>query len=203
MRKIVVCNVVSLDGYYEGKNRSLDALFEHYHKDYASDETFDFYSAERLRTASTLLFSGKDSFIGFRDYWSNREQNTNTTTIRREIARLINPMDKIVVSDHLKTTDLGNWKNTDIIPIANFQDAIIQLKKTQGNDILIFSGRTIWNQLIQWDLVDELHLAIFPLIAGEGTPLFTHRPNIALKLVSAKTYENSGLIIAIYTLDKQ
>jgi len=203
MRKLIVCNVVSLDGFYEGKNRSLDALFDHYHKDYLGDETFDFYSAERLRTASTLILSGKDSFIGFRDYWSGRENDESATPIRREIARLMNPMQKIVVSNQIISSDLGNWQNTTIISIENLQESMTQLKRTHGNDLLIFAGRTLWIQLLQWDLIDELHLAIFPLIAGEGTPLFTHRPSHSLKLKSAKTQENSGLIIAVYTLDKQ
>lgn len=51
MRKFIVSNLVTLDGFYEGKNRSLDAVFDYFHKDYTHDEYFDFYQAELLRAA--------------------------------------------------------------------------------------------------------------------------------------------------------
>ena len=40
MRKLIVSNLVSLDGYYEGKDRNLDALFDYLHEDYFGDESF-------------------------------------------------------------------------------------------------------------------------------------------------------------------
>jgi hypothetical protein len=49
MRKLIVSNLVSLDGYYEGKDRSLDALFDYFHDDYSGDENFDHYNAEKCR----------------------------------------------------------------------------------------------------------------------------------------------------------
>ena len=51
MRKLIVSNLVSLDGYYEGKDRNLNALFDYFHEDYAGDEHFDHYNTERLRAA--------------------------------------------------------------------------------------------------------------------------------------------------------
>ncbi len=53
MRKLIVGNLVTLDGYYEGKDRNLDAIFDYFHPHYAGDETFDHYMAERMRAADT------------------------------------------------------------------------------------------------------------------------------------------------------
>jgi len=192
---------MTLDGFYEGKDRNLDLVFEYFHPDYANDENFDRYSVERLRSSDTLLFSGKESFIGFRDYWSNIENDPNASDIRLEIARLINPMKKVVVSDKLKIDELGKWSNTDIFKISGTRESIMALKQQEGKEILIFAGRTLWNELLAFELIDELHLHIFLLLAGEGTSLFSQRPTARLKLTSCKTFKNSGNILAVYSLD--
>ncbi len=64
MRKLIVCNLITLDGYYEGKDRSLEAIFDYFHEDYAGDQNLDLYSAERLRAADTLVLAGRTSFMG-------------------------------------------------------------------------------------------------------------------------------------------
>lgn len=54
VRKLIVSNVMSLDGYYEGPGKNVMALFD-YRRDCPADESFDVYNAERLRAADTLL----------------------------------------------------------------------------------------------------------------------------------------------------
>jgi hypothetical protein len=56
MRKLIVSNITSLDGYYEGPGKNVMAL--------PMDEAFDAYNAERLRTADTLL--GRTTYGGSR-----------------------------------------------------------------------------------------------------------------------------------------
>ena len=67
MRKLIVSNFVTVDGYYEAKDKTIDGLFEYYHEDYAGDQNFDYYNAERLRAADTLILSGRTSFLGNKD----------------------------------------------------------------------------------------------------------------------------------------
>ena len=64
MRKLIVSNFVTLDGYYDGKDKNLVSIFAYQHKDYANDDSFDYYNVERLSAADTLLLSGRSSFLG-------------------------------------------------------------------------------------------------------------------------------------------
>src|SRR6266700_2454926 len=112
MRKLIVSNLVSLDGYYEGKERNLDALFDYFHEDYSGDEHFDYYNTEQLRAADTLLLSGRTSFLGNKAYWTGVPHDPNATAIRREFAGLMKSVEKIVVSDTITSEDLAPWEHT-------------------------------------------------------------------------------------------
>src|SRR5258708_13247235 len=121
MRKLIVSNFATLDGYYEAKDKTIGPLFKYRHEDYDNDDSYDYYNAELLRAADTLLLSGRTSFLGNKDYWTSVPNNPNATAIRLELAQLINSVEKIVVSGKIPPAELPPWDNTRIVKVPDAQ----------------------------------------------------------------------------------
>ena len=111
MRKLIVSNFQTLDGYYESANKTFDRFFDYWHEDYGENEAFDEYNTELLRGAGTLLLSGRRSFLANKEYWASYPSapadTPPGTAIRREFAALIAATEKYVVSNTIAPGDLA------------------------------------------------------------------------------------------------
>jgi len=99
-----------------------------------------------------------------------------------------------VVSDTLT----GNTHDIHTIRRADVHQKIAELKRQPGKDILITGSRTLWNDLLEHDLVDEIHLLVGNLILGEEVPVFMGKPDASLRLIDVRPWEDSNHILARY-----
>ncbi len=178
MRSVIVSNIVSLDGKFEGPAGDVMAL--------NMDAAFDAYNLARIRAAGTVLL-GRRSFEGFSSYWPHIADaphdplNRALSADNRELSRLYDPLPKIVVSDGLVVPADNPWHGvTTVVPRAAAAGRVTAEKQRGTGDILIFASRTMWNGLLAQGLVDEIHLMVGPRVLGGGTPTFDRPTNLAL-----------------------
>jgi dihydrofolate reductase len=190
MRKLVVCNLMSLDGYVAGPGEDVMVL--------PLDASFDAYNAGRLRAADTLLL-GRRSYEGFKSFWPQVADDDSFTPDQREISRLDNAIDKVVVSDGLTPDDTEPWHhNTRIVRRADAHRQIAELKRRDGGEILMFGSHTLWNDLLAHGLVDELHLMIGAVVLGAGTPAFEGQPPGSLRRLEVRGLDGSDNVLVRY-----
>jgi dihydrofolate reductase len=190
MRKVVVYNLISLDGYHTGPDNDVSVMFP------MMGGVFDTYNAELLRQADVHLV-GRVSFELFRSFWPKVAENPTSedwTPEQKELSQAGRSVLPIVVSDSLPR-DLGDAR---VIRRADAYREIAELKQQEGKDILITGSRTLWNDLLAHDLVDEIHFMIGNLVLGKGVPVFAGNQDASLRLVNVRTWKDSDNVLVRY-----
>jgi dihydrofolate reductase len=190
VRKLIVYNVISLDGYHTGPANDVSVMFP------MMGGVFDTYNAELLRQADVHLV-GRISFELFQSFWPKVAENPTSeewTPEQRELSQAGRSARTIVVSDTLT----ANWRDVRIIRRADAYQQIAELKCQAGKDILITGSRTLWNDLLAHDLIDEIHLMIGNLVLGEGVPVFVGKQDASLRLIEVRTWEDSDNVLVRY-----
>ncbi len=186
MGKIIVFNLTTLDGYFEGPNREID--WHHV------DDEFNEFAIEQLNTVDTLLF-GRVTYELMASYWPT------PTAIKDDpiVAKKMNSLPKIVFS---KTLSHADWQNTSLIT-DNFVEAISKLKKRPGKDMFIFGSSDLAVSFIPHGLIDEYRIMVNPVFLGEGKPLLRGIQNrVELKLIKTKSFKSGNVLIYYEPLKK-
>lgn len=153
MRKLIMWNIITIDGYFEG-NQNWDLTFHNV----VWGQELEKLSIEQLHSAGYLVF-GRVTYEGMAAYWTKAEG---------EIADLMNRIPKLVFSKTLKSAD---WNNTTLIS-ENASEEIKKLKMKDGKDLYLFGSADLSETFITDNLFDEYRIGIAPVILGSGRPLF-------------------------------
>lgn len=181
MRKLIMWNIITLDGYFEG-NQNWDLSF----MDLVWGQELQTLSIEQLNLADYLVF-GRVTYEGMAAHWTKAEG---------EIADLMNKIPKIVFS---KTLQSAEWNNTTLIK-ENASAEIQRLKEQGGKDMYVFGSAILSETFVNDNLFDEYRIGIAPVILGSGRPLF--RKGISsrkLALVSTQKLSTGGAILKYTT----
>ncbi len=186
MRKIIVTEFITLDGVIEAPGGG-ETTHPHagWQLSYRHPEAGQYKINELAGTEALLL--GKNTYEAFAKYWPTQSEPG--------FADPINRYAKYVVSTTLQKAE---WNNSHILrDVAN---DVAALKRTDGGDILVYGSATLVRALLQNNLVDELHLMIFPVSIGGGLKIFEDNRELKrFELKSSRAFDN-GVVILEYRL---
>ena len=139
-----------------------------------------------LMGAQDAMLLGRVTYQEFAAHWPNQAG---------DMADTMNGTPKYVVSGTLESAD---WQNSTLIPAASAFAEIAELKQQPGQNIGMTGSGTLVTSLLREGLLDELHLLVFPLVAGSGKRLFgAPGDKLPLTLLDSATFQ-SGVVHLTY-----
>ncbi|WOH65601.1 dihydrofolate reductase family protein [Bradyrhizobium sp. BWA-3-5] len=177
MARLIMWNLMTLDGFVEGPNRDIS-----WHEDVWGDE-LEQLSIRQLNEAGGLLF-GRVTYELMANYWPGATG---------EVADFMNAAPKYVFSRTVKNLP---WNNTQVFGV-DVSGTVARLKRESAKDLFLFGSADLAATLISHGLIDEFRIAVNPVILGGGTPLFKPGEKVRLTLIDSRPL-STGIVILRY-----
>jgi dihydrofolate reductase len=161
MRKVILQEIVSLDGYAAGPNGDVNFIPE----STRGDQRWGAEQSSLMDRVDTLLL-GRVTYDFFSQFWPAVNQGEE-----KEFADKFNGLSKVVFSRTLQRAPWGNWGEAKIVR-GNPADEVAKLKTQPGKDMLISGSISIGHALSEANAVDEYHVIVCPVVLGGGRALF-------------------------------
>ncbi len=183
MSKIIVAPLLALDGVVEAPGGEPGHPHTGWAGDFMGEEEVAYKFGE-VQEAEALLI-GRVTYESFAGAWPAYEG---------EFANRMNSMPKYVVSNTLRDPE---WTNTTVIS-GDVMGQIRQLVAGDRGPLMVHGSRKLAQSLMEYDLVDELRLMIFPVAVGSGFRLFPESPNkVSYRLKGSRSFA-SGVVEQTY-----
>ena len=182
MRRLIVFNSVSADGYFTDAKGDMSWAHN-------NDPEWNAFVADNAKGECALVF-GRITYEMMASWWPT----PNAMKSMPGVAERMNRAPKVVFS---RTLDQASWNNTKVVK-SDLPAAIQKMKKEPGPDILIFGSGTLVSQLTQAGLIDEYQITLNPLVLGSGRTMFEGvKKKLGLKLTKTRTFAN-GIVFLCY-----
>jgi dihydrofolate reductase len=178
MKKIIVFNMVSIDGFYAGVDGDIS-----WHNTEGGE--FNVFAIKQLKDDAGMLLFGHTTYDLMAGYWSSQSGLDDDAII----ASLMNGAKKVVFS---KTLEKVEWENTELVKEIS-KEQIEKLKQKTEKDLFVFGSGQVCQELTEMGLVDEYRLMINPLTLGNGMKLFNQ--SIRMKLLKSKEFKNGNVLL--------
>lgn len=185
MRKLVSYMFTSLDGFIADPDGGLDWA--------PVDDELMRFANEYFATAEGIVF-GRNNYRVFVDYWDNLDpDDPSVTELEVEFAGIFRGMTRVVVSTTLQQVDSNAVLIKEGVP-----QAIEELKRQPGGDLLLVCGSGLRSTLTRHGLVDRHRILVAPVALGRGQPLFGDLDDwLRLQLDGTKVF-SGGVVMLDY-----
>lgn len=197
MVKLILETQTSIDGFIADHEGGTNWMIWNWGPEWHWDKALQTYHTDLNKSVSNILISGQMAQEGFNAHWKQVTQDPMDK--RFEFASHIVSSKKYVVSRTLtKETEIpGGWQNATILK-ENLEDDILNLKKQNNGNIIVYGGAALVSSLIELNLIDEFHLIVNPVALGQGLSIF--KTLTKLKMVNSRPFE-CGVIVNHYEKD--
>ncbi|MGH7518466.1 MAG: dihydrofolate reductase family protein [Gemmatimonadales bacterium] len=180
MRRLVVFNNITLDGYFAATNGDIGWAHG------TADPEFDAFVADNAGAGGQLLL-GRTTYELMAGYWPTPLASQNAPVV----AERMNQMPKVVFSRTMDTA----WSNTTVVK-GDLAAAVRRMKNESGPGMAILGSGSIVSQLAQEGLIDEYQLVVNPVVLGRGRTLFDGiATRLALKLTKSRVFRHGKVFL--------
>ena len=184
MRKLIVFNNVSLDGYFVDAGG--DMSWAH-----SDDPEWNAFASENASGGGELVF-GRITYEMMASFWPTPQ----AMQMMPAVAEGMNKSPKIVFS---RTLDQAPWNNTRLIK-GDIAAQMRKLKEETGPGLAILGSGSIVSQLAQAGLIDEYQFVTNPIVLGCGRTMFEGvKEKLRLRLIDSRTFKNGNVVLRYET----
>ena len=188
MRRLIVSNMMTLDGFVAGPNGELDWFV---YEGFVKNTEFGQYAREVISSVDAILL-GRHTYEEFLSYWPSATNDDPVITER------MNSLPKTVFSRTLNKVEWGKWNNARLAE-ENAGEEVKRMKGESGRDLVIYGSADLTSYLMKLGLIDEFQIFVHPIVLGKGKPQFKDlNERYMLKLVRTLPPFKTGVVGLIY-----